>query len=72
MIIRKEENLICPSADHGTKIEVIEKNPQIYSVSAMCEVLKIARSTFYYESETLVQKGKEIVTKDQKSKDKHY
>lgn len=37
------------SADHGTKIEVIQKNAHQYSVTAMCKVLKISRST-YYES----------------------
>ena len=35
------------SADHGTKIEVIQRNARQYSVSAMCKVLKIPRSTYY-------------------------
>src|SRR5699024_11547962 len=37
------------SADHGTKIEVIRKNAHKYSVSAMCKVLQISRSTYYFE-----------------------
>ncbi|HCZ7167346.1 TPA: IS3 family transposase, partial [Staphylococcus aureus] len=45
----KMENDIfkASSADHGTKIEVIQKNAHQYSVSAMCKVLKIPRSTYY-------------------------
>ena len=39
--------LKASSADHGTKIEVIQKNAHQYSVSAMCKVLKIPRSTYY-------------------------
>ncbi|WP_404822640.1 IS3 family transposase [Paenibacillus gallinarum] len=37
-------------ADHGTKVKIIKQNSDRYSVSAMCEVLQIARSTFYYEA----------------------
>ncbi len=37
------------SADHGTKVAIIQNNRDKYSVSAMCDVLKIARSTFYYD-----------------------
>ena len=29
---------------------MIEQNRHKYSVSAMCEVLQLARSTFYYET----------------------
>jgi putative transposase len=38
---------------------VIEKNRHKYSVSAMCKVLQIARSTFYYETEIAAQKEQE-------------
>lgn len=38
-------------ADHGTKEAIIQNNCDKYSVLAMCDVLQIARSTFYYESE---------------------
>ncbi|WP_442950170.1 IS3 family transposase [Paenibacillus sp. 1-18] len=37
-------------ADHGTKVAIIQNNRDKYSVSAMCYVLQIARSTFYYEA----------------------
>ncbi|BAH41694.1 hypothetical protein BBR47_07170 [Brevibacillus brevis NBRC 100599] len=37
-------------ADHGTKVAIIQNNLDKYSVSAMCDVLQIARSTFYYEA----------------------
>ncbi|KAA0966252.1 IS3 family transposase [Sporosarcina sp. ANT_H38] len=47
------------SADHGTKIDVIQQNRHKYSVSAMCKVLKIARSTFYYDTEVSAQKEQE-------------
>ncbi|WP_134757217.1 IS3 family transposase [Paenibacillus athensensis] len=38
-------------ADHGTKVAIIQNNRDKYSVSAMCEVLQIARSTFYYDAQ---------------------
>ncbi|MFX3640458.1 MAG: IS3 family transposase [Candidatus Pristimantibacillus sp.] len=37
-------------ADHGTKVAIIQNNRDKYSVSAMCGVLQIAKSTFYYEA----------------------
>ncbi|MCC3378402.1 IS3 family transposase (plasmid) [Paenibacillus sp. UY79] len=37
-------------ADHGTKVAIIQNNRDKYSVSVMCDVLQIARSTFYYEA----------------------
>jgi putative transposase len=39
------------SADTRTKVNVIKQNQHKYSISAMCKVLKISRSTFYYESQ---------------------
>ncbi|EIM05422.1 hypothetical protein A1A1_16238, partial [Planococcus antarcticus DSM 14505] len=49
---------ICEScsADHGTKIEIIQQNQHLYSVSAICNVLQIARSTFYYETSVSLEK----------------
>ncbi|MFH5181432.1 IS3 family transposase [Paenibacillus sp. TAB 01] len=41
------------SADHGTKVAIIQSNRDKYSVSAMCDVLQIARSTFYYDAKEL-------------------
>ncbi|WP_081752156.1 IS3 family transposase, partial [Paenibacillus sp. 1-18] len=38
-------------ADHGTKVAIIQNNRDKYSVSAMCDVLQIARSTFYYDAQ---------------------
>ncbi|MGL4373185.1 MAG: IS3 family transposase, partial [Turicibacter sp.] len=38
------------SADLRTKINVIKNNTHKYSVSAMCKVLNISRSTYYYEA----------------------
>ena len=37
-------------ADLRTKINVIKNNTHKYSVSAMCKVLQVSRSTYYYES----------------------
>ncbi len=37
-------------ADLRTKINVIKNNTHKYSVSAMCKVLNLSRSTYYYES----------------------
>lgn len=34
---------------YGTKIEVIRKNAHQYSVSTMCKVLQVSRSTYYFE-----------------------
>ncbi|WP_152604332.1 IS3 family transposase [Heyndrickxia ginsengihumi] len=38
-------------ADHGTKINVIRNNAHKYSVSAMCDVLDIPKSTYYYHTD---------------------
>ncbi|MGM1020401.1 MAG: IS3 family transposase [Bacillota bacterium] len=38
-------------ADHGTKVAIIQNNRDKYSVSAMCDILQIARSTFYYDAQ---------------------
>lgn len=48
----KMENDIfkASGADIGTKIIVIRKNAHKYSVSAMCKLPSVARSTYYYES----------------------
>ncbi|MBI4857026.1 MAG: IS3 family transposase [Acetobacterium woodii] len=37
-------------ADNGTKVEVIKANQDRYSISAMCDVLGIPKSTFYHTS----------------------
>ncbi|MGI1660579.1 MULTISPECIES: IS3 family transposase [unclassified Dehalobacter] len=37
-------------ADHGTKVDVIRQNAHKYSVSAMCKVLQVNRSSYYYKS----------------------
>ncbi|WP_213645511.1 IS3 family transposase [Paenibacillus lautus] len=44
-------------ADHGTKVAIIQNNRDKYSVSAMCDVLQIARSTFYYEAKEQVNEN---------------
>ncbi|MGF6953430.1 hypothetical protein QF028_005935 [Neobacillus sp. B4I6] len=48
---------------------MIERNRNKYSVSAMCEVLQIARSTFYYETEIAAQKEQEKAAEEQKLKE---
>ena len=49
--ILKQAALIQKSKRHSwTKIAVIKNNVHKYSVSAMCSVLQISRSTYYYES----------------------
>ena len=62
--------LRASSADHGTKIDVIQQNPHKYSVSAMCTVLKIARSTFYSDTEVSVQKEQEMQEEERVLKEK--
>ncbi|PAF21649.1 IS3 family transposase, partial [Shouchella clausii] len=44
--------MICETCrtDHGTKVNVIKRNTDKYSVSAMCSVLQISRSTYYYKA----------------------
>ncbi|WP_100404241.1 IS3 family transposase [Bacillus solitudinis] len=37
-------------ADTRTKVNVIKNNQHKYSISAMCKVLQIPRSTYYYEA----------------------
>src|SRR5699024_5010780 len=49
-------------ADNGTKVDVIRNNAHKYSVSAMCEVLQIPRSTYYYEAKER-NNQEEILTK---------
>ncbi|MDD4347215.1 MAG: IS3 family transposase, partial [Desulfitobacteriaceae bacterium] len=52
----KMENDIfkASSADLRTKVLVIKENAHKYSVSAMCRVLKVNRSTYYYEAKPQV------------------
>ncbi|WP_154669821.1 IS3 family transposase [Bacillus niameyensis] len=57
-------------ADHGTKIEVIKRNSHKYSVSAMCKVLQISRSTFYYDTKIAAQKEQERIAEEQELKEK--
>ncbi|WP_095522123.1 IS3 family transposase [Salisediminibacterium selenitireducens] len=49
-------------ADHRTKVNVIKANRYKYSVSAMCDVLQIARSSFYYESKRQNESEQEELT----------
>ena len=39
------------SADNGTKKAIIIANSNKYSVSAMCKLLGVSRSTVYYNSQ---------------------
>ncbi|MBE7148917.1 IS3 family transposase [Bacillus mycoides] len=50
-------------ADHGTKIDVIRNNSHNYSVSAMCDVLDIPKSTYYYHADL---NGKCALEKEEK------
>lgn len=49
---------------------MIQKNRHKYSVSAMCKVLKIARSTFYYETEVSAKKELEKQKEELELKEK--
>lgn len=49
---------------------MIENNRHRYSVSAMCEVLQIARSTFYYDTEVAVLNEQEKKAEDEELKEK--
>lgn len=44
-----EQHFKTSSADFRTKVNVIKANAHKCSVSAMCKVLSIPRSTYYYE-----------------------
>ncbi|WP_411954739.1 IS3 family transposase [Alkalibacillus sp. S2W] len=48
-------------ADYGTKVDVIRQNRHKYSVSAMCDVLQIPKSTYYYESKARENTENELV-----------
>ncbi|MEL3959757.1 IS3 family transposase [Lysinibacillus endophyticus] len=50
-------------ADHGTKISVIRNNAHKYSVSAMCAVLEIPTSTYYYHADLSSQRAKKAEDK---------
>ncbi|PGL69564.1 hypothetical protein CN925_15255 [Bacillus sp. AFS055030] len=43
-------NDILSSAENRTKVNVIKNNLHKYSISAMCKVLQLPRSTYYYEA----------------------
>ncbi|WP_416150693.1 IS3 family transposase [Salipaludibacillus sp. HK11] len=49
-------------ADHGTKVDVIRNNRHKYSVSAMCAVLQLARSTYYYEAKIRDNQDEDLTT----------
>src|SRR5699024_11846804 len=48
-----------PISDNRTKIDVINKNTHKYSVSAMCKVLQMPRSTYYYHQNNQHKVNKE-------------
>ncbi|WP_439100039.1 IS3 family transposase [Clostridium boliviensis] len=49
--LEMENDILKPSsADFRTKVNVIKANAHKYSVSAMCKVLNIPRSSYYYEA----------------------
>ncbi len=48
------------SADTRTKVKVLQNNQHKYSVSAMCAVLKLPRSTYYYEAREMKQTEDEM------------
>ncbi|MCF8010042.1 MAG: IS3 family transposase [Clostridiales bacterium] len=47
-------------ADNRTKVNVIRNNRHKYSISAMCGVLQLPRSTYYYESEIQYSNEEEL------------
>lgn len=49
--INGERHFKASSADHGTKINVTRNNAYTYSVSAMCDVLNLPTSTYYYHAD---------------------
>jgi len=49
---------------------VIQQNRHKYSVSAMCKVLEIARSTFYYDTEVSARKEQEKQEEERKLKER--
>nr|WP_138224600.1 IS3 family transposase [Paenibacillus algicola] len=62
--LRMENDIFKASrADHGTKVNIIKQNSDKYSVSAMCNVLQIPKSTFYYEVSEKESEDESILTK---------
>ncbi|MEC0668157.1 IS3 family transposase, partial [Priestia flexa] len=49
-------------ADTRTKVNVIKNNQHKYSISAMCKVLQLPRSTYYYEAKE--RKNEDDITSD--------
>ena len=49
---------------------MIKRNSHKYSVSALCKVLQISRSTFYYDTKVADQKEQERVAEEQVLKEK--
>ncbi|WP_307258975.1 IS3 family transposase [Oikeobacillus pervagus] len=47
-------------ADNGTKVDVIRNNRHKYSISAMCSVLQLPRSTYYYEAKIRDNQDEEL------------
>ncbi|MEJ9152475.1 IS3 family transposase, partial [Bacillus smithii] len=47
-------------ADTRTKVNVIKNNRHKYLISAMCDVLQLSRSTYYYEAKEQVNKEDEL------------
>ncbi|MFA8440175.1 IS3 family transposase [Pueribacillus sp. YX66] len=47
-------------ADNGTKVDVIRNNRHKYSISAMCAVLQLPRSTYYYEAKIRDNQDEEL------------
>ncbi|TKD69777.1 hypothetical protein FBF83_10845 [Pseudalkalibacillus hwajinpoensis] len=45
---------------HRTKVNVIHNNRHKYSVSAMCDILQLPRSPFYYEAKALDSNDDEL------------
>ena len=53
--------LKASNADHGAKIEIIQKNAHQYSVSAMYKVLKIPRRTYNESIKEILQAKKMVI-----------
>lgn len=58
--LKMENDILKQVADHRTKSRVIWRNTHNYSVSALCKVLNMNRSVYYY----VAQWGEGVVQED--------
>ena len=61
VFVDKELFVLMLDDDIRTKRQVIDANKHKYSITAMCKVLGISRSTYYYQGKETVNYSEEAV-----------